>query len=252
MLEQIYEVETVKWDKLAKQNLADLQPLNPKDNFAQYAQQTSTMVGVTDFLGDLDGKHVLEYGCGLGTISVCLAASGAKLTSFDLSAASVTVTRRRTDLNDLADNINLVVAGGEWLPFADESFDVVFGKAILHHLQVELGQCELYRVLKPGGKAAFVEPMGMNPLLNFVRDHVHYPGKNPRGADKPLNYDEIHAWGRRFKKFHYREIQLFSMLERGLGFKKRLDLLRNCDNFVLKHFSFLRSQCRYVVMFMKK
>src|SRR5439155_1558838 len=143
--------------------------------------------------GDLRGKHVLEYGCGLGEISTLIARTGAQVTSFDLSAASVAVTRQRSEANDLSERIDLAVAAGESLPFADESFDVIFGKAILHHLNVQLGWPDLYRVLKTGGRAAFVEPMGMNPLLRFARAYVPYPHKNPRGADRPLNYDEIHA-----------------------------------------------------------
>lgn len=38
----------------------------------------------------------------------------------------------------------------------------------------------LYRVLKTGGRAAFVEPMGMNPILNFARDHMPYRDKTLR------------------------------------------------------------------------
>ena len=156
------------------------------------------------------------------------------------------------ELNNDHAEAELAVAAGENLPFADESFDVIFGKAILHHLDAEVGAGDLYRVLKPGGKALFTEPMGMNPLLNFVRDHVWYPKKTPRGADHPLLYADIHAWGARFREFHYREIELLSMLERGFGFKKRFPALRRADDYLLAHVPVLRRYCRYVIMFMEK
>ena len=119
----------------------------------------------------------------------------------------------------------------------------------MHHLAANIGWREISRVLKPGGMAVFVEPMGMNPILNFVRDHVSYPSKNPRGADVPLNYNDIHKWDRGFGKFWYREIQLFSMLERGFGFRKNFSLFRRLDDFLLKHVPFLRRFCRYLVMY---
>ena len=251
-IKQKHQAERSKWDAIALSKASRLKLVAPGDNFHRYATRTSTMVGVSEFLGDLSDKRVLEVGCGLGELSVLLAKSGARVTAFDLSPMSVAVTRKRSQLNQVGKAINLVVAAGESLPFRDESFDIIFGKAILHHLDVNLGQPEIYRVLKRGGKAVFVEPMGMNPLLNFVRDHVPYPHKNPRGKDSPLTYDEINAWGQGYRYFYFREIQFLSMLERGLGFHKRLKTLRQLDDILLEYFPFLRRYCRYVVIYMIK
>lgn len=251
-LEETYRIEQEKWDALALSTGTTGDLVLPPGDFHDYARRTATFVGVADFVGDLHGRRVLEYGCGLGHLSVLLARSGAQVSGFDLSPRSVTVARDRALQNGVADRIELTVAPGEKLPYDDESFDVVVGKAILHHLDVERGWPELVRVVRPGGKAVFVEPMGMNPILNLVRDRVPYPHKNPRGADRPLTYREIHAWGRGFTDFRYREIQLFSMLERGLGFGKRLGLLRRLDDVVLERMPYLRRHCRYVVMTMVK
>lgn len=251
-LEETYRVERVKWDALAEQKLGSLRILSPEENFQTYTQRTSTMVGVSEFLGDLRDLHVLEYGCGLGEISTLLAKSGAHVTTFDLSPKSVLTCRHRAALNGVDDQIQLAVAAGEHLPYADECFDVIFGKAILHHIDAEIGWMDISRVLKSGGKAVFVEPMGMNPVLNFVRDHVPYPHKNPRGADRPLNYADIHLWGKGFGQFRYREIQLLSMLERGFGFHRNFSFFRQVDDFLLKYMPFLRRFCRYIVMYCVK
>ena len=119
-------------------------------------------------------------------------------------------------------------------------------------LSSSIGAPDLHRVLKPGGKAVFSEPLGMNPLLSFVRDYVWYPKKTPRGADKPLSYDEIHAWGARFREFHYQEVELLSMIERGFGFHKKFPALRRADDMLLARVPPLRRFCRYVVMYMVK
>lgn len=249
---EIYHIERGKWDALASQGKQDLRSKVPNDDFHKYARRTSTTRGISEFLRDLRGKRVLEYGCGLGEISVLLAKSGASVTTFDLSEVSVNVARARSVENDVANEIDLVVAAGESLPFADESFDVVFGKAILHHLDVNFGWSHLFRVLKPNGKAAFAEPMGMNPLLKFAREHMPYPDKNPRGADRPLKYNEIRDWGRGFKKFEYHELQLLSMLERGFGFQRHFRTLRQIDDLLLERLPPLRRYCRYVVLLMVK
>ena len=251
-LKDVYQVERTKWDALAQDKMATVKQLPLGDDFYKYAQRVSTMSDVIEFLGDLSDKSVLEYGCGLGEISALLAKTGAQVTTFDLSPMSVAVTRHRAALNNVAERVEAVVAAGENLPYADESFDVIFGKAILHHVDVNKGWYDIYRVLKTNGKAVFVEPMGMNPLLKFTRNHIPYPNKNPRGADRPLNYDEIRCWGQKYREFYYQEIQLLSMLERGLGFNKRLESLRRLDKVLLLHLPFLRRYCRYVNIFMVK
>lgn len=248
----IHESERQKWDELAQQKLDALRPTPIGANFHTYARNTALMPGVSEFVGDLEGKHVLEYGCGMGELTVLLARSGARVSSFDISAGSVEVTRRRAEIDGVADRIDVEVATAEDLPYEDETFEIVIGKAILHHIDPARGAHHLARVVKPGGRAVFTEPMGMNPLLVFARDHVPYPGKNPPGDDKPVNYDEIAAWGAGFSQVDLEEIQLLAMVERGLGFGTKLPVLRRLDARLLDRFPPLRRYCRYVVMCMTK
>ena len=137
-----HEAERRKWDAHAEAslpNLSDLPVTAADATFAGYARGRLLLDGMAEFLGDLDGREVLEYGCGLGELTVLLARSGARVTTFDLSPASVDFTRRRAERDGVADRVRFVVAAGESLPFPDASFDLAVGKAVLHHLDPAAG-----------------------------------------------------------------------------------------------------------------
>ena len=250
-LEQTHAVEIAKWDALAELK-ASPERLAVRDaDFAAYARRVSTVAGMAEFLGPLEGRDVLELGCGLGELSTVLARSGARLTALDLSPGSIRVARRRAEQHGVADQIRFVVAPGERLPFPDECFDVAVGKAVLHHLDASLAAPELHRVLRRGGRAAFAEPLATNPLVEFARDHLPYPDKNPRGADRPLSFADLDAWERPFRVAQRRPVQLLTMLERAFGLGRR-PRLRRADGWLLARAPWLGRFCRYVVMTMEK
>lgn len=87
------------------------------------------------------------------------------------------------------------------LDFEDNSFDVVFGAAILHHLDLEQSLREIQRVLKPGGVMFFAEPMDMNPVGRVVR--MMTPGA--RTADeKPFRLGDLRMLRQHFAcDFHF-------------------------------------------------
>lgn len=251
-LAEIHRIERAKWDAAAAAGLDRSAVLAPDVTLESQLGASVVNQGVVEFLGDLAGQQVLEFGCGLGKNTVLLARTGAKVTSFDLSPGSVEITRQRLELNGLADRVELQVAAGEALPFADDRFDVVFGQAILHHLDPALAAPELHRVVRPGGRAAFSEPLGMNPVLNLVRDRVPYRHKHERGADQPLREVELAQWRAGWSSFEMRPVQLLSMVERGFGFGRRMPRLRRADETLLRRFPSLGRYCRYAVLQMVK
>ena len=99
----------------------------------------------------LDGKDVLEVGCGSGIAAQMLAESGANLTAVDLTPWAVDTTRRRLDAFALDGTVH--EADGENLPFADASFDLVFSWGVIHHSSdMDRALRELVRVCRSGGK----------------------------------------------------------------------------------------------------
>jgi ubiquinone/menaquinone biosynthesis C-methylase UbiE len=100
---------------------------------------------------------VLEIGAGTGYFSLNLAAAGLidELTCTDISAGMLDVLRDNAARLGLSD-VSAVQADAEALPFPDDSFDLILGHAVLHHLpDLDRAFAEFCRVLRPGGRILF-------------------------------------------------------------------------------------------------
>jgi SAM-dependent methyltransferase len=98
-------------------------------------------------------RDVLEIGVGLGADHQLWAAAGARLTGIDLTPRAVGHSRRRLEKFGLSSDLR--VADAEHLPFADNSFDIVYSWGVIHHTpDTEQAAREIMRVLRPGGRFA--------------------------------------------------------------------------------------------------
>jgi len=106
-------------------------------------------------LGELAGKQVLEVGSGAGGHSALFACHGAHVTSLDITPERAAATGRKFALmGDAAKGCMAINSDAESLPFADDSFHIVYSNGVLHHSNdTEAGIREIHRVLKPGGSA---------------------------------------------------------------------------------------------------
>ena len=110
-------------------------------------------------LGGLKGRSfgdALEIGSGTGYFSLNLLQLGAieRLTATDISPGML--KRLSSTAAALGLEVDTVATEAERLPFDDESFDLVFGHAVLHHIpDLERAFSEFRRVLRPGGAIAF-------------------------------------------------------------------------------------------------
>ena len=163
-----------------------------------------------DFLlGELRNKSVLEYGCGnYGDLSLKLAKLGARVTAADISGESVRSTHKVLKAYRLLGQVTPLKMDCEILCFAKASFDVVVGRAILHHLNLERALPEIRRVLKPGGRAIFIEPMGNNPFLNLYR---RLTPKSRTEDEHPLTRYDFEKLGQYFSRVSHREFNLLSL-----------------------------------------
>jgi ubiquinone/menaquinone biosynthesis C-methylase UbiE len=102
--------------------------------------------------------RALEIGCGTGYFSLNLMQAGLidDLTCTDISVGMVEALNANAERLALAARVRATRADAESLPFADETFDLVVGHAVLHHLpDLDRAFAEFHRVLKPGGRIVF-------------------------------------------------------------------------------------------------
>lgn len=105
-------------------------------------------------LGEVDGKDVLEFGCGGAQWSTALARRGARPVGLDFSTGQLAHARRLMDETRV--RFPLVQASGEEVPFRDASFDIVFADhGAFSFADPHATIPEAARVLRPGGLLAF-------------------------------------------------------------------------------------------------
>ncbi|HUA11762.1 MAG TPA: class I SAM-dependent methyltransferase [Solirubrobacteraceae bacterium] len=145
-----------------------------------------------DALEPLAGKRVLDFACGSGITACFLAARGARVVGIDISPASIEQAR------ELAAHAGLDVdfVAGELTvdTFAPETFDAVAGHYALHHVDLTVIAPIMRELLVPGGRGAFVETMGLNPVLSLARRRlVGRAGVASYGSndEKPLDRADL-------------------------------------------------------------
>ncbi len=122
------------------------------DDHARVRYQLEPHIPAFALFSSARGLRVLEIGVGMGADYEQWLKAGAIATGVDFSAASLDQARRRCELAGLTPDLHL--ADAEDLPFASNSFDVVYSYGVLHH-SPDPAKClaEAWRVLRSGGEA---------------------------------------------------------------------------------------------------
>jgi SAM-dependent methyltransferase len=183
-------------------------------------------------LGDVAGRTVLDLGCGSGENSLLLARRGAEVIGVDISESLLALARQRLAANGCAAAaVHFVPASAHRLPIPDASVDVVLGVAILHHLDLDATSREVFRVLRPGGRAIFEEPVRDSQLVGAVRKLMPYRAPDVSPFERPLTTPELSRFGGSFRLTNLRRfrlpfvslVQIAPVLRRWINAACRLD-----------------------------
>jgi SAM-dependent methyltransferase len=209
-------------------------------------------------VGSLEGKYVLDFGCGRGHTSRLYAQLGAaRVEGFDISGENIRVAEKNAKRDGLDNRVFFRHLAAEDIDYADDSFDVVIGKAILHHTDLEKTSKQLNRVLRPGGVAYFLEPLAHNPVLNLFRKLT--PSRRTP-TEQPLRIKDLDIFRRHFDSVTYRGFYLFSLFANGLLlvtgsrklFKRSMTALLRWERNSLTRFPFLQKYCWTALLIFRK
>lgn len=182
-----------------------------------------------NLLGDVKGKRLLDCGCGSGNTAIMFAKRGAEVAGFDTDEDELGKARELAGVNGV--EIDLRATSFESTGHEDESFDIAFGAFIIHHVDIEKAMQEANRILKPGGRAVFIENSARNSLLMFARRNIVGSYGVPKYGDDeeehPLTLEDLETARREFPgtmTVHHTDFLCFRLIDLYV-FQKRSRLM---------------------------
>ncbi len=121
-------------------------------------------------------SKILEIGCGDGEFTKRLIILPSKIVAQDLTPKVI----KKAKIRFKQKNVKFEIGNAESLNYKNNSFDIVCGISILHHINLRKALKEARRVLKPNGQIFFSEPNLLNPViyaglnLSFLRKRMEY------------------------------------------------------------------------------
>jgi SAM-dependent methyltransferase len=154
-------------------------------------------------LGDLEGKDVIELGCGTAYFGAWLAKRGARVVGVDITPAQLDTARRLQGETGL--DMEFVEASAEDVPLEDQTFDLAvseYGASIWCDPELWIG--EAARLLRPGGRLVFLRNSPLSILCSpdegkveerLMRPHsdlgrIEWPGDD-EGVEYHLPHSEM-------------------------------------------------------------
>ncbi len=162
----------------------------------------------------LQGKHLLEIGCGLGFDSLEFLKRNVRVTATDLTPTAAGLAQRHFEFAGYeAEDVR--VENALELTFEDGTFDAVWSNGVLHATgDTPRAIREVHRVLKPGGRAMishfYRKPSGMYMLSRLGRENIEFKEEDPP-VNEFYTEDEILAMFEGFRieeavREHYRAL----------------------------------------------
>ena len=210
-----------------------------------------------NYLGGKPNDHVLDMACGEGKETLIMAQRGWTVFSLDLSHAQLVRAREMVKKANSDLQVHFIQANAEQMPFAQNAHHIIYGKAIIHHLDLDTSPAEINRVLTNGGKAVFAEPMAYHPLIWLGRRIT----PNMRTIDEhPLTYTDISRFLSKFDNGTIEENFLFAPLatiSRAIPhgesiFQTIHPILARFDRWLMRHFRFLKPLAWYTTTYVQK
>lgn len=201
-------IEREHQDKLSSKQNFSADRFNTDSFYRTRPYSMKKLLDKVNSLKDRDFSTVLDVGSGSGFFSYYFSLKGKVVYALDISYVAL------QKINTGSYKIHKILSPAEFLPLKDESVDVVWGAAVLHHLDIPIAVREFYRVLRPGGKCFFYEPLGYNPLINLYRKLT--PSRRTP-TERPLCFDDLHIFHELFSTVEVEFHNFIAALPQALG-----------------------------------
>jgi len=163
----------------------------------------------------------------------------------DISQEMLAVTQKNAKSNGCSELVHCKKMSAEKLDYPDNTFAGVVGSGVLHHVNLELTAKEIHRVLVPGGRGIFIEPLGHNPLLNLYRKLT--PAQHT-SFERPLKFSSFRNLKDQFPEFRHREFHLltfwpllwYALSKNERRFQRGMVRWSHADDWICRTFSALR------------
>lgn len=134
------------------------------------------------YLGGVQGRSILEVGCGRGATLLEFAKRGANVVGLDYSDDALAVCRSLEKQNGITGHATFLNGDASKLPFPAESFDFVFSVGLIEHFENPMAVlAEQYRVLRKSGFLLVQAPQKYS-LYTVLKKMLIRMGKWPYGG----------------------------------------------------------------------
>lgn len=205
---------------------------------------------------------LLDFGCGPGENALRFTRAGFHVTGFDICEKNIGVCKKLFEKNKCANQGEFVVSVAEKLPFQSESFDVIVGIDILHHVDISQSMQEIKRVLRKDGLAIFREPVDV-PFFEWIRNtklvKTFFPNTPSLEAhitedERKLNQIDFAMIKEHFPDMKIKRSLVFSRFDKlfRTGHDKSVSFLEVMDHWLIKIFPFFSKFGGASVIILKK
>jgi SAM-dependent methyltransferase len=145
-------------------------------------------------LGDVEGRTLIDLGCGDGVNTIILASMGARVLSLDIAKESLDLTAKRAAANKVGSRVTLLHADALDIPVEASTVDAILCTGLLHQVDPVRTARQIRRVLKPGGVAVFDEAVaGPTPFPAIKHLFPRAEGADSAANHVPLNLRTVNS-----------------------------------------------------------
>lgn len=187
-------------------------------------------------MNPIEGKVILDFGCGDGVTAIQLAMMGAKkVIGFDLSPDLIQYAIRLANMNDVGKKCEFYEAEATTFNLGIKIYDIILVDNVMHHLPREKFQGILKRInrsLKPDGKVIFREPINYLTWLNSFKRVIGYSA-DATEDEHELSYPDVMTIASSFDIVTEKYFSILDRVAMSTGLKKARFAAQRIDRALL-------------------